>query len=317
MLVTATLGLLFIVSASALVGALLISRQSRLDMDRRVKLVATTSVSQLDRADTWLQAARTKRTDERLRSFFTFGSGRTWGMTSGVTRILLTMFAAAAIAWAATALGLGVPQWLAALIALAAAYVVPRVLLRRQQANAERAFTDVFPDAVISVARMLRAGLPVTTAVRTLGTEGLPPVNTVFATMADQVALGTPIDEALDISSRQVGLADFRFFAVAVVLQHATGGNLAATLEVLSDIVRKRRAMRLKAQATTAEIRMSAYVLGSMPFLILGALLLIQPDYLAPLFVDPRGQIILGIAGCGILLAGVTMRQMMRSVTAV
>src|ERR1700742_880868 len=136
MLATAALGLLFILSAAALVGALLMSRQRRLDMDRRVKLVSATSVSGMERADAWLQA-RTKRADEHLRSFFTFGSGATWGMTSGVTRILLMAFAAAAIAWAATALGLGLPNWLAALITLAAAYVLPRLLLRRQQISAE------------------------------------------------------------------------------------------------------------------------------------------------------------------------------------
>jgi tight adherence protein B len=307
---------LFLVSGGALAGALLMSRRRRLEGERRVQLVAAPPLSRMDRADVWLQA-NAKPADERVRRFFTFGAGPTWGMTSGIARLLLLTFGAAAITWVAAVSGLGLPLWLAAPIALAAAYGLPRLTLMRQQKGAEQEFTDLFPDAVISVSRMLRAGLPVTTAVRALATEAPPPVNGVFATMADQVALGTPIEEALDASSRHVGLADFRFFAVAVVLQHATGGNLAATLEILSDIVRKRRAMRLKARATTAEIRVSAYVLGSMPFMILGALLLIQPGYLAPLFVDPRGQVIVAIAAGGLLLAGITMRQMMRSVTAI
>jgi tight adherence protein B len=133
--------------------------------------------------------------------------------------------------------------------------------------------------------------------------------------VANQIEIGAPIEEALDAASQQIALADFRFFTVAVALQHATGGNLAATLEILSDIIRRRRGVRLKAKATTAEIRVSAYVLGSLPILIVGALLLIQPGYLTPLFHDPRGHLIIAVAAGLLLLAAVSMRQMMRSVT--
>ena len=83
--------------------------------------------------------------------------------------------------------------------------------------------------------------------------------------IADQMRIGIPLGEALDASSQRIGLADFRFFSVAVALQHSTGGNLVNTLDVLSQIMRKRRAVRLKAKAVTSEIRLSAYVLGSLP----------------------------------------------------
>ena len=178
-----------------------------------------------------------------------------------------------------------------------------------------RAFSDLFPDALDAIGRMLRAGLPISAAVQAVSAESPPPVNAVFAMVADQMGIGVPIDEALDVSSRYIGMPDFRFFTVAVVLQHMTGGNLAGTLGILSEIVRKRRAVRLKAGATTAEIRVSAYVLGGLPFFILGALLIVQPGYLTPLFVDPRGHVILAIAGGLLLMGGLTMRQMMRSVT--
>ncbi len=65
--------------------------------------------------------------------------------------------------------------------------------------------------------------------------------------IADQVKIGIPIEEALDTSSRQIGLEDFRFFAVTVLLQYSTGGNIASTLDMLSTIIRKRRATRMKA----------------------------------------------------------------------
>jgi tight adherence protein B len=134
----------------------------------------------------------------------------------------------------------------------------------------------------------------------------------VFKDLADQVEIGIPFEDALTAAAERIGLPDFRFFSVAVVLQRATGGNLASTLELLSDIMRKRRAVRLKAQATTAEVRVSAYILGSMPFLVTGVLLLIQPGYLTPLVTDPRGKFILLAAAAMLTLGFLTMRRMMR-----
>lgn len=307
---------LFLASGGALAAALTMSRRRRLDMERRVNLAAAAQHREAGASDGWLEE-RKPHLDVRLRRIFTFGRGRIWGMKSGALRLLLLAAGAAAATWALTHLVFGWPFWLVTPLALTAAYMLPRVILLRQQAQADQAFTDLFPDAVIAIARMLRAGLPISTAVRAISRESAPPVSTVFATISDQVEIGTPIEDALDIGSRQIGLADFRFFTVAVVLQHVTGGNLAATLEILSDIVRRRRAVRLKARATTAEIRVSGYVLGSLPLLIVGALLLIQPGYLSPLVNDPRGHIILGMAAGGLLLAGLTMRQMMRSVTTI
>ena len=69
------------------------------------------------------------------------------------------------------------------------------------------------------------------------------------------------------------------------------------TLEILSDIIRKRRATRLKAKAATGEIRITAYTLGGIPVLTIGALLVIQPGYLTPLWTDPRGHLIIAMAG--------------------
>ena len=148
--------------------------------------------------------------------------------------------------------------------------------------------------------------------ISTVGQEAEPPLSTVFVKIADQTDIGLPLDQALATTSDSVDNPDFRFFAVAVALQQATGGNLTVTLETLSQIIRKRRAVRLKARAATSEVRISGIVLGAIPFVVTGLLLTVAPDYLAPLFADPRGNIILGMAVLGLLLAGITMRAMMR-----
>lgn len=308
-----TMMIIFVVSGGALLASLMLSRRERLALDNRVKLAASAAGVVTTRTDL-LQQTRTPRFDARLRRIFV-GNRPIWGMrTSGLGLLAIASLAAVAV-FLVTYVVFHWPLWLVTPFALAVGYALPRIVLLRQQKEADQQFTDLFPDAVVAIARMLRAGLPITTAVHAVSRESPAPVNSVFATISDQIDIGTPIEVALDASSRRIGLADFRFFTMAIVMQHLTGGNLAATLEVLADIVRRRRAVRLKARATTAEIRVSAYVLASLPFLICGTLLLIQPGYLSPLINDPRGHIILIMAATGLLLGGLTMRQMMRSVT--
>jgi tight adherence protein B len=307
---------LLLFGALILTVALMMSRKRRLEMERRVNLVAGIRETRVT-AETLggLLKVRSKKFDLQVRRIFTIGIKRTWAMQINSLTLLLVAALSAGGMWILTYHFFGLSLLLSIAVSLFASFIVPRFLLSRQQKRTERKFIDLFPDAVDTVARMVRAGLPITAAMRTIAVDALPPVNTVFATIADQLKIGVPIEDTLDASSREIGLPDFRFFTVAVALQYATGGNLSATLDILSDIIRKRRAARLKAKAATGEIRITAYTLGGIPVLTIGALLVVQPGYLTPLFTDPRGHFIIGLAGAAMLLAFLSMRMMMRSVT--
>jgi len=250
----------------------------------------------------------------RIRPILT-GSGPTWAVRSSTTRLLFYAAGSALVAIVLFRLVLHLPIWLWVPITFAAFIMVPRVIVRQEQHRVEARFMALFPDAIEMVVRMVRAGLPVTSTMRTLGQRAAPPVDTVFAAVADQTEIGIPLEEALANMSEKVDLADFRFFATAVSLQRATGGNLAVTLETLAEIIRKRRAIRMKANAATAEVRISAIVLSCIPFFITGALTLMAPAYLAPLITDPRGNILVGIAIVSLTLAGLTMRWLIRKAT--
>lgn len=314
--VVAATPILLVLGGGTLIAVLMIARRARANIVRRVELVAAAPEPQVpEKPDNLLKKDVLNPFNERLRRTFALGAGRSWGMKAGGLTLLAATIPTGAGAWTLAHSVLGLPLWFAGSAALFVAVLAPRMILLRQQKKSDSQFNDLFPGAVDSIARMLRAGLPVATAVHSIGAEAPAPVNMVFTKVADQIDIGTPLEEALEATSQQVALADFRFFAVAVALQHATGGNLAATLEIISDIIRRRRAIRLKAKAATSEIRVTAYVVGALPFLIVGALLLIQPGYLNPLYADPRGQVILCIAAGLLLLAGLSMRQMMRSVT--
>jgi tight adherence protein B len=303
------LGLL-LTAAALLFFALMVSRRERTSLEKRINLIFSTLM--LHVVKTTRAPGAPQLAAERLRRIVSLGLSHTWGTRTNAVTLVLLAALAAIIVWMLMGPLLHFSTWIALPAALAAFVLLPRFLLIREQTKAENAFTNLFPDAVDMGVRMLRAGLPITSAVRAIGEEAAPPVNGVFKTLADQVEIGIPFEEALAATGQEVGLPDFRFFSVAVALQRATGGNLASTLDILSDIMRKRRAVRLKAQATTAEVRVSAYILGAIPFLVTGILLLIQPGYLAPLLTDSRGKFIIG-AAAGMLLVGfLTMRRMMR-----
>lgn len=304
------------ISGMAMSLALMISRKARREIERRVELV-TGEARTRDATELGTKPMPPKMfsAGALLRRLFSFGSARRWGMRMSGFALLLTAGGAAIGAWLLAHVALHFSIWSAIPLTMAAFFLGPRSLLKRQQRRTEQQFMVLFPDSIDMVIRMLRAGLPVNAAVRANANEAPAPVNAVFKLIADQVDIGIPFEDALAAAGEIIGLPDFRFFSVAVSLQRSTGGNLAETLEVLAEIIRRRRTVRLRAQATTGEIRMSAYIVGALPFLVASVLLVVNPAYLAPLINDPRGNVIVGIALLSLAFGFVTMRQMLQSVT--
>lgn len=305
--------ILLLLGIAAMITALVLMRKTRRLMAGRIHLVSVPM--EVEPVTPTASPSSIAVADENARGIFGFGMRYRWGMKSGAMRLGIFAALGGLVTFVLLYVVLNFALWFSIIAGLIMLWLLPHMLLRREQHKAEIQFVELFADAVDMVVRMLRAGLPVTAAIRATGTDGPAPVNEVFASVSNQVEIGIPFDEALVIEADRVGIQDFRFFAAAVTLQRATGGNLAATLETLSDIIRKRRAGRLKARAVTAEVRATAYVLAALPFVIITGLLILNPQYLEPLIDDPRGNIIAGAAGGLLITAFVTMRQMMRSVT--
>lgn len=257
--------------------------------------------------------ARLEKANRLARLPFALGMRRTWGVRYTAVHLIAFALSAAVPAWLLLRGLLHLPAWVAAAGALAALILLPRFLMQQQQRRADARFLEFFPDALDMCVRMVRSGLPAVAAIRTVGQQASPPVNLAFAHVADRCEIGIPFETAMSDVSADVGLPDFHFFAVALGMQRRTGGNLARTLEVFAEIIRKRRAVRMKAVSTTAEVRMSAVILGSIPFFVIGALATINPGYLDPLIDDPRGNVVLGAAILSLMLGGLSMRWLLRS----
>ncbi len=186
-------------------------------------------------------------------------------------------------------------------LVIAAAAAGPALLLRFAQSRYQRRFLDAFPDALDLIGRAVRAGLPAVEAMEVAGREIRPPVGIEFQRTLEEVRLGIDINEALQHTAERIRVPDFRFYVVALVLQRRTGGALAETLRNLSSIIRRRKEMRLKARALSAEAKASAMVLAILPFVVGAILFALNPALMSILFQDPRGRYMLGLAFLSLL----------------
>ena len=181
------------------------------------------------------------------------------------------------------------------------------MLIRRRL----KRFTAQFAEAIDLIVRGLKSGLPTTESIRAVGAEFRDPIGIEFRRISDSIHFGQPLEEALDDAVKRIDTPEFRFFTISLAVQRETGGNLAETLENLSDILRKRRQMHLKIKAMSSEAKASAMILGSLPFVMFGLIHLVNRGYVTQLFEDPRG---LMMVAAGLISLGLGVAVMMKMV---
>ena len=169
-----------------------------------------------------------------------------------------------------------------------------------------------FPDALATIVRAVRVGIPVTESLRAVAQDSEAPTAIEFMRLYDQVGIGTPLEEALREMAARNGLPEYRFFATALALQSQTGGGLTETLENLAEVVRKRVALKARGYALASEARTSSAVLIALPFLSGGALAIMNPSYIGSLFEEGSGQTVMGAGVVWLSLGIVVMRFMIR-----
>ena len=143
-----------------------------------------------------------------------------------------------------------------------------------------------------------------------VGGEMRDPIAGEFQRGYDEISMGVAVPESLTHLADRVELMDVKFFVTSVNIQRETGGNLAEIIDSLGRLIRKRFELKKKIQALSAEGRISAIVLMSLPFGMALALYLISPEYLTPLFTDPMGQTMVAGAAIMMILGGIVMKKM-------
>ena len=188
---------------------------------------------------------------------------------------------------------------------------IPLILLSREATARARKLSEQLPDALDLVGRSLQAGHGFSDAMRMCAEEMSPPVAHEFGRVFEEHNLGRDFRECLQhLVQRNPGNFDLKIFVTAVLLQRDTGGNLIEILENIAKTVRERFVFGAKVKALTAEARISALILGLLPFFVSMIILLMRPEYLTPLITDPIGKGILAGAVSLYILGAFLMSQL-------
>ncbi len=173
-------------------------------------------------------------------------------------------------------------------------------------------FNAKFPDAIELLVRGLRSGLPVTETLGVVAQEVDGPVGVEFKGITERIKIGKTMEDSLQETADRLGIAEFNFFCITLAIQRETGGNLAETLSNLADVLRKRTQMKLKIKAMSSESKASAYIVGSLPFIVFGLIYWINPDYIGGFFYEER-LIVAGLGGLCWMSIGVFIMAKMVS----
>jgi tight adherence protein B len=189
----------------------------------------------------------------------------------------------------------GAPFILSLLLGIFVGIGAPHFVIGRMIKRRINKFNVNFPDAIELMVRGLRSGLPITETLGIVAGEITGPVGVEFRMVADKMKIGRTMEAALQDTADRLGTAEFQFFVITLAIQRETGGNLAETLSNLADVLRKRAQMKLKIRAMSSESKASAYIVGSLPFVVFTLVWMINPHYMAGFFSDQR----LEVAGIG------------------
>ncbi len=204
------------------------------------------------------------------------------------------------------------------MMSIAVGFGLPHKLVGRMIHKRVDKFNKKFPDALDLLVRGLRSGLPISDTMNVVAREVDGPVGEEFRLITERVKIGKSMEQSMLETAERLGTPEFKFFCITIAIQRETGGNLAETLANLGGVLRGRAQMKLKIRAMSSESKASAYIIGSLPFLVFGMICWINYGYMSPFFTpDPAGLFglglmqLIGIGGMGWMGIGVFIMAQM------
>ncbi len=203
-------------------------------------------------------------------------------------------------------------SWLLAVTAGFLVGAAPFAYVSWRRTRRFQAFERQFPDAVDLLGRAVRAGHAFSTALELIGDEMSDPIAGEFRILFEEQKFGLALRDALLNFAERVPLVDVKFFVTAVLMQRETGGNLAEILDKLSYLVRERFKILRQVKVFTAQGRMTFLILMILPPACLFAMMIINREFVMPLFTDPMGNAILSAAVFLQVMGWYLMRKVIR-----
>ena len=242
------------------------------------------------------------RRSERISNLQTLLSQADIDMRAG--NLLLVCLITAGVSGVIAFLAGGASPWapVVAWAALILGGILPYSYISYRRTKRFQRFEELFPEAIDTLARAVRAGHAFTVALEMIGNEVSEPVASEFRKLFEEQKFGLPVRDALLNLTGRVPLVDVKFFVTAVMLQRETGGNLAEILDNLSYVIRERFKIMRQVRVYTAQGRLTMVLLMGLPPVIVVSMLLLNPSFIRPLFIDPIGHVL--------VVAGITLQTL-------
>ena len=319
--------LIFVIFAALAVGGLAVGLlfpffTGQADVSRRAKKMASGNLSAGKSKNTGKDktAARSRRIQETLKEFEEAEKKRRKKLTirqrihQAGLEIDMKVFVIASVVvgivfFLAAMIG-GVPLYVAAVAAIVGAFGLPRWFLNYLSKRRREKFLHDFADAIDVMVRGIKAGLPVSDALKVIARETPAPVGPEFSEVVEGQRVGITIDQGLERMFERMPLQEVNFLSIVMAIQAKTGGNLAEALANLSKVLRDRKKMKQKIQSVSQEAKASAMIIGALPFVIAGGMMILNPTYLMPLFETKLGNIMLAGSGIWMGMGVLVMRKM-------
>jgi tight adherence protein B len=203
-------------------------------------------------------------------------------------------------------------SWFMATAAGVAGIYAPSIYVRIQQRRRLTAFDGQLGDTINLLANSLRSGYSLLQSMETVAKELPPPISVEFARVVQEIGLGLSSEQAMNNMLRRIQSDDLDLMITAVNVQHEVGGNLAEILEVIGHTIRERVRIKGEIRVLTAQGMISGYIISFLPIGLGLILYLMNPDYIAAMFQEVCGWIMVGVAFIGIVSGFFAIQKIVR-----
>jgi tight adherence protein B len=196
--------------------------------------------------------------------------------------------------------------------AAVAGLYAPSLYLKLQQRRRLHAFNNQLGDAINLLANSLRSGYSLLQSMETVARELPSPISEEFARVVREIGLGLSNEQAMNNMLRRIQSDDLDLMITAVNVQHEVGGNLAEILEVIGFTIRERVRIKGEIRVLTAQGMISGYIISLLPIVLGLILYVMNPDYIAAMFQQVCGWIMIGVAVTGIITGFIAIQKIVR-----
>jgi tight adherence protein B len=189
------------------------------------------------------------------------------------------------------------------LVAGAIGLWAPYALLGFKRSRRVKKFNVALPDAMNLMARSLRAGHSISSAIEIIAEQSPEPLASEFARVFQQQKFGLRFRDAMLELGDRIPSTDLQFLITAILVQKETGGDLIDILDRTTEVIRDRIRIEGEVRTKTAQGRLTGWILSLLPVVLLLIINLVNPGYSSLLFQDPIGRVALYIGG-GLMCVG-------------